>query len=289
MKLVLAFLVLTLQFGLVSCSIKKMIKAPQRSAKRISAAAESSSSELTDSEEYYIGRAVAARIVSTYPVLENEELTEYVNLVGKTVSANSNRPDIISGYHFGILDTPVLNAFACPGGVVFITIGLLKSLEDEDELAAVLAHEIAHINNKDGISSIEAKRSSGLFAVVMLEPFRFAASLVPGHLSAFSGAFIKSVDSVVDTVSVGGYDKEQELKADEDAIIYLERTAYNPYALYEYQSRLLKNNSIEIEQQGTHPGLSERIEKLKSISPTVEIQDNIIQERKARFEKAINI
>src|SRR5574340_1141221 len=86
------------------------------------------SREINDSEEYYIGRAVAARILSQYPLYQNAAVTEYVNEVGQTVARKSARPNTFKGYHFAVLDTTELNAFACPGGTIFITKGLLTYL-----------------------------------------------------------------------------------------------------------------------------------------------------------------
>ncbi len=281
----LIIVVLILLFS--GCSAKKIIKAPERSMKRISAAVENSKG-ITPDQEYYIGRAVAAKIVSTYTILEDEELTQYLNLVGNIVAVNSDKPDIPAGYHFGVLDTKDINAFACPGGVVFVTKGLIDTLENEDELAAVLAHEIAHINNRDGISSIEDERKSGVLSAILLEPFKFAASLTPLHLSGFSGAFLSSVDSVVDTVSVKGYDKEQEFKADKDALTYLQRAAYDTSALINYQNKVLKHyQSVKSDQAHTHPALEERINVLKSINPDITLDESKVMERKKRFDAAI--
>lgn len=281
------FLIVFTVFFLIGCSAKKIIKAPERSMNRISSAIESSQG-ITPDQEYYIGRAVAAKIVSTYTILEDEELTEYLNLVGNTVAANSDKPDIPAGYHFGVLDTKDINAFACPGGIVFVSKGLIDTLDSEDELAAVLAHEIAHINNRDGITSIEDSRKTSVLSTILLEPFRFAASLTPLHLSSFSGAYLHSVDSVVDTVSVKGYDKEQELKADIDALTYLQRAAYDPSSLLNYQKKVLSHyKSVQIDQAHTHPGLVERIKILESITPTVKLDDTKVEERNNRFKDAI--
>lgn len=282
-KLLTSLLLVVLLAG---CSPKKVIKAPQRSLNRISAAIENSKG-ITPDQEYYIGRAVAAKIVSTYSILEDEELTGYLNLVGSTVAANSDNPDILGGYHFGVLDTKDINAFACPGGIIFITKGLMDSLDNEDELAAVLAHEIAHINNRDGIRNIEDTRKSGVLSAILLEPFKFAASLTPLHLAGFSGAFLASVDSVTNTVSETGYEKEYEFAADKDALVYLQRASYDPNALLTYQEKVLNKYTVESEQLKTHPGLSERIEILKTITPSVNLDASKVKERQERFEKAL--
>ena len=146
----------------------------------------------------------------------------------------------------------------------------------------------AHIINRDGISSIEDSRDTGVLSAILLEPFRFAASLTPLHLSGFSGAFLKSVDSVSDTVSVNGYSKEHEFKADKDALSYLQRAAYNPSALIDYENKVLNHyKTVESGQQQTHPGLVERIKILETITPTVELDDSKVKERKKRFKDAV--
>jgi hypothetical protein len=105
--------------------------APVKSAKRISKEIQKASDPISDVEEYYIGRSVAANIVAKYPVLDNEELTDHVSLVGNTVALNSNMPVTYGGYHFAILDTEEVNAFASPRGIIFLAKGLVDSLENE--------------------------------------------------------------------------------------------------------------------------------------------------------------
>lgn len=102
--------------------------------------------EFTEAEEADIGRVVAARVLKTYPLAKNDKLQQYVTLVGNTVAAYSERPTL--EWHFGVLQTDVVNAFSCPGGFIFITTGALAQIGSEAELAAVLGHEIAHATQK---------------------------------------------------------------------------------------------------------------------------------------------
>src|SRR3990172_4657310 len=183
---------------------------------------------LSDEEEYYLGRAVAARILSSYPLLENNKLTEYVNLVGQTVAIYSDKPITYDGYHFAVLNSKEINAFACPGGIIFITKGMINAVQNEDELAAVLAHEVAHINHRDGVSSIQKARLTE-----------------------------------VATLIVNGYSKSQEYHADESALSYLSRAGYNPEALEDFLQRLM--NQGQASGGGimkTHPATADRIEKV---------------------------
>ena len=110
------------------------------------------SREFSDEEEKDIGRVVAARILATYPLSKKEKLQQYVTLVGSTVAAYSTRPTL--GWHFAVLDTPVVNAFSCPGGFIFITTGALEQIGSEAELAAVLGHEVGHATLKHILKEI---------------------------------------------------------------------------------------------------------------------------------------
>ncbi len=240
---------------------------------------------LSDEEEYYVGRAVAARILSTYPLLENRELTEYVNLVGRTVAVNSYEPYTYGGYHFAVLNSKEINAFACPGGIILITKGMLYATENEDELAAVLAHEVAHINNRDGVSAIQKARLTEVATLVGKEA---AQRYTPAELSQLVTAFEGSIDDVFKTLVVNGYSKTQEYRADEDAITYLKRAGYDPYAL--------KNFLVRLQSQGqgstggmmkTHPATSERIARVEKELPSDQVDQSLVQLRSKRFKKAL--
>jgi beta-barrel assembly-enhancing protease len=277
-------LVLLLVLPLLEIGCFSVAMAPIKSAKRISKEISKSSDPISDVEEYYIGRSVAANIVSKYPVLDNEELTNYVSLVGNTVALNSDMPVTYGGYHFAILDTEEINAFASPGGIIFLTKGIIDSIENEDELAAVLAHEVAHINNRDGISTIESSRKSSLGMLFLKEPFRIAGTITPAELSQVSNLFIQAVDKVFDTVVVNGYSDSQEIEADKDALVYLARSGYDPTALLNYRTRLMgKDESTVVLEMENNPSPFERVENIKLNLPPVHIDESLVQIRAKRF------
>src|SRR5258708_19072534 len=120
--------------------------------------------EFTEGEEADIGRVVAARVLSTYPLAKDVKLQQYVTLVGNTVAAYSARPTL--EWHFAVIDTPIVNAFSAPGGFIFITTGALKQMHSEAELAGVMGHEIAHVTQKHILKEI--KRSSVMSASLSL-------------------------------------------------------------------------------------------------------------------------
>ncbi|MDA2920217.1 M48 family metalloprotease [Desulfobacterota bacterium AH_259_B03_O07] len=240
---------------------------------------------LSDEEEYYVGRAVAARILSSYPLLEDKELTEYVNLVGQTVAIHSDEPFTYGGYHFGVLDSNEMNAFACPGGMIFITKGMISSATNEDELASVLAHEVAHINNRDGASSIQKARLTEVATLISTEA---AKRYTPAELSQLVKLFEGSVDDVFKTVVVNGYSKSQEYSADKDALNYLSRAGYDPQALITFLERLIaQEQGLGGGLMKTHPAMIERLENVAENLPSKKGDEALVNLRSKRFEKAI--
>lgn len=240
---------------------------------------------LSDEEEYYVGRAVGANILSTYPVLQDETLTEYVNLVGQTVAIHSDDPITFGGYHFAILDTDEINAYACPGGIILITKGMIDEVQNEDELAAVLAHEVAHINHKDGVSSIQKSRLTGVATLIATEA---AKSYSPAEISQLVGLFEGSVDDVFKTIVVNGYGRSQEYGADKSALVYLSRAGYDPQALEIFLERLMDQGQASAGGiMKSHPATKERIERVAAEMPAGKSDPSLVQLRMERFEGAV--
>ena len=141
-----------------------------RSAVQTAQKVRSTFADISEEEEYYIGRAVAALILSKYPVYENAALTRYVNLVGNAVAAYSDRPEIYAGYHFLVLDSDEVNALSAPSGFIFVTKGLLLRCQDEEMLGSILAHEIGHVTAKHGLKAIKKSRLTDAFAKLGIMP-----------------------------------------------------------------------------------------------------------------------
>ncbi len=217
------------------------------------------SHEINDSEEYYIGRAVAARVLGQYPLYRNAKVTEYVNEVGQTVARKSARPNTFKGYHFAVLDSPEINAFACPGGIIFITRGMLATCANEDELAAVLAHECSHVANKDGINSISKARWTEVWTSMGAEAARQYGGVGGNLVTLFEG----SIDDIFKTMVVNGYSRPAEYAADAGAVTTLNRAGYDPGAL----AVVLKKMETKSASGGmfkTHPPASERLAKVQA-------------------------
>jgi predicted Zn-dependent protease len=221
---------------------------------------------ISDSEEYYVGRAVAARILTAYPLYQDPKLTLYVNEVGQTVARKSSRPNTYRGYHFAVLEAPEPNAFACPGGTVFVTRGLLKFCDNEDELAAVLAHEVAHVAHKDGVNSISKARWTSVVTTLGTETAKQYGGVAGNLVTLFEG----SIDDVFKTIVVNGYSRSAEFAADAEACQILTRAGYNPGAL---ASLLTKMAAQEKGGDGifkTHPPTGDRLAKVKALGGATE-------------------
>jgi predicted Zn-dependent protease len=216
---------------------------------------------ISDSEEYYIGRAVAARLLSRSSLSQNQDATMYVNEVGQAVARKSTQPTTYRGYHFGILETSDPNAYACPGGIILITRGLLKECQNEDELAAVLAHEVAHIAHKDGVNSINKARWTEVLTTAGTEATRQYAGGVAGQLVTL---FERSIDDVFKTLVVNGYSRKAEESADRAAISTLSRAGYNPAALAAILGRLQSKGGGGGFFR-SHPLTSQRVEAVKML------------------------
>jgi len=116
------------------------------------------SKSFSEEERYYIGRASGARLLAEHHLFKQKQLQlqRYVSAIGQTLAMASARPEVYAGYHFIVLDEPErVNAYAVPGGFIFITTGLIAKAANEDELAAVLAHEVSHLVLDHPVTSIK--------------------------------------------------------------------------------------------------------------------------------------
>ncbi len=254
---------------------------------RMALESEKAARPMTEREEFYVGRAVAATILGKYRLYSNERLTRYINEVGQAVALASDRPFTYGGYRFAVLDTEEVNALASPGGIIFITRGMLKRAQNEEELAAVLAHEVGHVNHKDGLGAIQRARWVQVVTLLGSEAGRKVSGAEMGKLvSLFEG----SVNDVVKTVIVSGYSREQEAAADLSAMTFMYRAGYDPHGLSDYLGRLSKEQTSGAGQGlfATHPGMTERLAKAKSTIYTNKWPQIGHQVRDRRFQQALS-
>lgn len=240
----------------------------------------------TYAQEYYLGRAIAANILTEYKLYSDPTATRYVTLVGQTVAAHSDMPQTYGGYTFFILDSDEVNAFAAPGGIIFITRGMLKTCENEDQLAAVLAHEVSHVQCRHGVELIKDGRwkKFGTDAV-----FLAASGYGGGDIAAAVGVFGDMVKDVSKEIMAKGYGKKLEKQADTDALEILMRIGYEPRE----SVTLMQNMQEQFVKGGkdfakTHPKPKDRIKTIDKVLKREPEAVEIPQVRATRFDAAMS-
>ena len=252
-----------------------------QSAQAIGRAAE----EITPEQEYYIGRAVAANVLTSYRIWDgNPALTAYLNNICMTIVINSPRPDIYNGYFVNILNTDEINAFATPGGHIFLTRGLIANANSEDALAGIIAHEIAHIQLQHGINSIRNNRITQALIVTGLSAGGTAAGM---NVAELTDIFNESVGEVVNTLIVSGYSQSQEFEADTLALSLMASAGYDPRALSSMLRVLERNQQDRTRGFGrTHPAPAQRISNVERTHNQYQVPDTR-NFRAARFQAMV--
>jgi len=201
---------------------------------------------LDESEEIAVGREVAGRTLGAAPLVPDPELQAYVNRVGRWIAIQTERPDL--PWHFGVLDTYSVNAFAAPGGYVLITRGLYEMLDTESQLAGVLAHEIGHVVQRH---HIKVMQQSALVSAGARAAQRSDRGLLVNNLIG-TGA----------EVMARGLDKDAEFEADRIGVVLAARAGYNPYGLVEVLHMLEARSTDDAALAllfKTHPAPGERL------------------------------
>jgi beta-barrel assembly-enhancing protease len=212
-----------------------------------------SSQQLDYKSERTIGERLAVEGFRRYGMpVENKGLQHYVNLVGLASAANSPRPNI--PYRFVVVQSDLENAFACPGGIIFITAALVKTMRTEAQLAGVLSHEVGHVALRHALKSIQ--RSQFFSGVGQI-----TAATMKGDKGTQFESMIGDMQNVLFDK---GLDKNMEYEADASALETTYRTGYNPAGLTEALQNLEKIEATSTKKGSwfsTHPPLPSRIAK----------------------------
>jgi predicted Zn-dependent protease len=241
--------------------------------------------EITPEQEYYIGRAVAANILTSYKLWNgNPALTEYLNNICAAITINSPRPDVYNGYHVAIIDSNEINAFATSGGHILITRGLISAAKSEDALAGVIAHEVAHIQLQHSIKAIKTSRITQALIVTGTSAAGAAAGM---DVNQLTDVFNESVGEIVQTMVNNGYSQRQEFDADNTALSLMASASYNPQGLIDMLNEL---KTIQSKTSGgfnkTHPTPAQRTTNAEKSVGKYKVA-NTSASRKARFDSAM--
>ena len=235
--------------------------------------------------ELDIGRSMAGRLLQQFKPLDKQNVTAYVATVGQVVAKSSAYGD--RTFVFGVLDTDQINAFAMPGGYIFITKGTLQSIANEAELAAVLGHEIAHIGKQHIFTALvqQGSGSSSKDSAKQSPPPNLEARKRPQSASSATASTLATVVSggsagsfnVLSAVQGGlgvllerGLAPELEHEADSEGMQYAMAAGYDPGAMVSYFDRVLKKKSAQQLSivSKTHPSAEQRIGRIKSLLAT---------------------
>lgn len=238
--------------------------------------------QITPEQEYYIGRSVMANILARYPADYTSTPTWYLNQMGQSLAQFSERPETFAGYRFIILDSNDINAFAAPGGLIAVTKGLLRCCRSEDELAAVLAHEVAHAAKQHGLRAIKSSRLNSALLTLSMES---AKQLGGAELAELTKTFEASITDITSTLMNNGYSRNLEFEADAVAIEILRHSGYAPAALISMLQNM-QNNLVSGRRDfaSTHPSPQDRIARIQKTLPRGQ-SAAIPSQRHARFQQ----
>ncbi|WP_051710974.1 M48 family metalloprotease [Andreprevotia chitinilytica] len=210
-------------------------------------------------EEKTIGDGLAANLLGGRPLVPNQPLQHYVNLVGRWVADQSELPKL--DWRFGVTNDNDVNSFSTPGGAILITKGLLLKLRDEAELACILGHEITHTLKHHHTRAIQAAKGKDAFGQALQGVVAYKGGGAKQQLGANA---IKGLAEV----QVRGLDKKDEFEADVNGMVLCARAGYNPYALVgvlQTLDALNPQDGTVALMFATHPTPTERLTKIDEI------------------------
>jgi predicted Zn-dependent protease len=244
--------------------------------------------DFTTEEEIELGNGITASFLGATRLHPDQNLQRYVNRVGKWVAMHSERAEL--PWNFGVIDAETINAFAMPGGSVLVSHGLVRRLNTESELAAVLAHEIAHVVKKHQLSAIQSSLNSEVLAGFGKE----AAGRAVARRGDVTGLGGKAANAGVDALKNGVFlrplDRGMEYDADRMAVVLATRSGYDPYGLVAVMQALsqVAGDGSGASIFDTHPSPVDRLGELENFVPGKLERYSAQPQNAARFRQAVN-
>jgi len=201
--------------------------------------------------EIALGASIAKAIEEEYELVDDPLVQERIQRVGQRIAAVCDRKDI--EYSFKVIDNDEVNAISLPGGYVYCFQGLLDKIENDDQLAAVLAHEVAHIVAKHSIKKLQAAMGYSFLSILIAQ-------------SAKSSQVSRGVNAAIAQLFLG-YSRQDELLADKLGARYIKLAGYNPHAMIDFLKKLDEENKRKpLGRRSyfrTHPYVPDRIRVVK--------------------------
>jgi predicted Zn-dependent protease len=195
---------------------------------------------MSEEQEINLGRKAHKQILQQYSVYDNPALQEYVSNLVEELSAKSHRDQLL--FHATVLDSPQVNAFALPGGYVYITRGIMAYMNSEAELAGVLGHEIGHVTARHGVRQQSSAQVAGILST--------AVAIATGSRE------IADATNIAGTALIRGYGREHELEADRLGAEYLAKLGYDPEEMINVVGILASQEEFDkqiAEEEGREP------------------------------------
>lgn len=216
---------------------------------------------VNEQKELNIGRTAHPQIIKQFGLYQNPQLQRYVDGIGQNLVSVCRRRDIT--YHFTVLDDPMINAFAVPGGYIYITRGLLAYLNSEAELAGVLGHEIGHVVGRD---------SAALMSQSMLAQLATLAGVAGAAASSGSGGEVAMATNQLFSAIMLGFSREREYLADEQSVEYMFELGYDPMQIISFMRTLSYTSQGPTGPQQylvTHPYIFDRMARVEAKAKVV--------------------
>jgi len=206
---------------------------------------------VSTSEEVGMGKEMDAEIRKTETMLPDTAWNRYLAEVGQRIVNVCDRKDL--EYHYAVVESPQINAFAAPGGFVYFYTGILREMDNEAQMAAVMAHELSHVVARHGVKKLQTILGASVILQIAL---------------GGSSDLTQQAVSIVFGLALSGYGRSMELEADRYGVIYMTRAGYNPEGAIEMFQKLadLSNRgqpNVFEKLTSSHPETQERIAKIR--------------------------
>ena len=208
-------------------------------------------------KEILFGREMAAILLSDKNLIVDQTLSRYVSLVGHSVLQHAARNDL--SFYFAVIQSPEINAYATPGGYIFITTSALQLMENEAQLAAVLAHEIAHVVDRHIVNALKIRADDKSMTALI-------GKLTSNNTQSAKVVFDLAVGQAMEILFSKGLDHDDEYNADQQGLFLTTLSGYDPSQYVDFLDRIRpKIESSNGELSSTHPEFGERINRLKAV------------------------
>lgn len=223
--------------------------------------------------EIDFGRGLAARILTKYSLVNNSILQKYISTLGAGIANQIGRAELT--FHFAVIDTQDVNAYACPGGYIFLTKGLLSIIQNEAQLVGVIAHEIAHVNERHVIKKLKIKGKDNSM-------INGLGALVGGTNASFRVALQTLTQNAMEILFNDGLAKDEEMQADYQALLAMDALNYKVGAfgdLLENLRQSVLSNKAQVLSK-THPRPSERLKQVQNFEKNNQDKNSLINQNR---------